>query len=119
MYDTELRIIGVWRPLIDYGGAVLPSDWDPEAQMRQALATMTEEVLGAHPRLGTRPVVRSGNPAQVLIEASRTALLVVVGSRGHGGFTGLLLGSVSANVAEHSHCPVLVVRGDMRPPATT
>jgi nucleotide-binding universal stress UspA family protein len=51
-----------------------------------------------------------GNPSEVLIEASRTATLLVIGSRGVGGFMGLLMGSVSTQCVHYSHCPVLVVR---------
>jgi nucleotide-binding universal stress UspA family protein len=58
-----------------------------------------------------RPVVVEGNPAQALLDMAKGADLLVVGSRGHGGFTGALLGSVSQHVVHHSPCPVVVVRG--------
>jgi nucleotide-binding universal stress UspA family protein len=64
-----------------------------------------------------RRLVSEGGAAKVLLDTSQGAIMTVVGSRGHGGFAGLLLGSVSANVAEHASCPVLVIHGDQAPPA--
>jgi nucleotide-binding universal stress UspA family protein len=52
----------------------------------------------------------AGNAAEVLIEASRDAALLVIGPRGVGGFMGLMIGSVATQCVHHSHCPVLVVR---------
>ena len=57
------------------------------------------------------PHVVEGNPAQALLDLAKGADLLVVGSRGHGGFTGALLGSVSQHVVHHAPCPVVVVRG--------
>jgi nucleotide-binding universal stress UspA family protein len=84
--------------------------------LKKAEQTAEEMTLKVTSQLGgTQPAsvkVRavSGFPAQELIEASRDADLIVVGSRGSGGFTKLLLGSVSSQVVHHAHCPVVVVR---------
>ena len=58
-----------------------------------------------------RARVVEGIPAQVLLDAADGADLLVVGSRGHGGFTEALLGSVSQHCVHHAHCPVVVIRG--------
>jgi nucleotide-binding universal stress UspA family protein len=65
--------------------------------------------------ISTRDVtvqVLEGHPALQLTEASRHASLLVVGCRGHGEFAGMLIGSVSGFVSTHSHCPVVVIRGE-------
>jgi nucleotide-binding universal stress UspA family protein len=58
-------------------------------------------------------LVKDLNPAHALIEAAKGAELLVVGSRGLGGFAGLLLGSASHQVTHHAHCPVPVVRATL------
>ena len=62
-------------------------------------------MLGEDPPVLVQPRVKQG-PAKVLIEESADADLLVVGTRGHGGFRGLVLGSVSQHVAAYAHCPV-------------
>jgi nucleotide-binding universal stress UspA family protein len=65
---------------------------------------------GPDPDVTINPVVVQGWPAEVLLEAAEGADLLVVGSRGRGGFTSALLGSVSQNCAHHATCPLLIIR---------
>ena len=74
------------------------------------LARISEPLAAAHPSLSITAEVAETGAAEALVERSKDARLVVTGSRGHGGFTGLLLGSVSLKVATHAHCPVVIVR---------
>jgi nucleotide-binding universal stress UspA family protein len=74
-------------------------------------ATLYEVVPHSNGVAIERRVVE-GAPAAVLVDESRRADLLVVGSRGHGGFTGLLLGSVSQQCAHHASCPVVIVHRD-------
>jgi nucleotide-binding universal stress UspA family protein len=67
-----------------------------------------------YPDVDTEAMVIDGHAAEVLIGVSATAQLVVVGTRGHGGFVGLLLGSVGQQVIHHAECPVLIVRSQDR-----
>ncbi|MGW6390276.1 universal stress protein [Streptomyces sp. NPDC055103] len=74
---------------------------------------LADELKTALPDSADVPLVEHvvrGNPAKVLIEASAGAEVLVVGSRGRGGFTSLLLGSVSQQCAAHASCPVVIVR---------
>ncbi|MCM3688832.1 universal stress protein [Kocuria rosea] len=75
----------------------------------QKLADIADEIVQQHPELTVEHHIHVGRPATILTHASRTADLVVVGSRGIGGFRGLLLGSVSQAVLHDSEGPVMVV----------
>ena len=84
-----------------------------QAQENQAptpLSTDTSARRAVTPKVQFRPVVVEGHPAPALVDASRGASLLVVGSRGHGEFAGMLLGSVSEHCVTKAHCPVLVLR---------
>ncbi len=114
---STLEVVAAWQPYTAWGSlgagwAAMPTDWEPAQDAEKALTTTLGKVFGEQHPVGLQLTVREGNPAQVLLEVSEGAWMLVVGSRGHGGFTGLLLGSVSSSVAAHAKCPVLVVHAD-------
>ncbi|GHB39308.1 universal stress protein [Streptomyces viridiviolaceus] len=85
-----------------------------EGRAREELAAAVAETVGSQPPVEVRAEARYGTPASVLLNASHGASLLVVGSRGLGGFAGLLLGSVAQHCVQHAACPVVVVRDGTR-----
>ncbi|GAA1816043.1 universal stress protein [Luedemannella flava] len=92
--------------LIPY--AMNVDDW--RASLTDMMTDIATEVRSDHPGLTVTTKVELGHPASALADASRTAHVVIVGCRGRGGFAGLLLGSVGAQLCAHAYGPVIVVR---------
>ena len=113
---ARIEAVMVWEFVSTYGWSALPPAAPPPQELEERLDKIVTEVLGADRPDDIRLRVLEGGAAAALLVRSAGAQLLVVGSRGHGGFLGLLLGSVSAKVAEHATCPVLVVHGDTFPP---
>ena len=107
-----------WQMPSSYGLAYLPDDWRPDIDAETELDQTVESVFGPDRPEGLTLCIDQGNPVEALLNRSDGAEMIVVGSPGHGGFTGLLLGSVSASCAEHARCSVLVVHGDPAPTST-
>lgn len=98
---------GTWASM----AAGMPPELDLATLTREVLDEALAKVLEPGALAAVDRKVVTGNAAQVLIERSADAALVVVGDRGHSGFAAALLGSVSTHVTQHAHCPVVVVRG--------
>jgi len=113
-----LDAVNCWSRSELYFAAEIPVGGFPEQGTLEDAATrvVEESILRAfgtdRPR-GLRTAIRYGHTAQVLIEESRTARLLVLGRRGGRGFPGLRIGSVSAACVAHAHCPVLVVNDEV------
>jgi nucleotide-binding universal stress UspA family protein len=98
---------------------MVPHVWPDDAAyegVQAMLDTVVARAADTHPGVPVIPVLLEGAAAPLLLEQSRDASIVVLGSRGHGGFAGLLAGSTATAVSAHAHCPVVVVRGVMPGP---
>lgn len=111
---TGLVAVHTWTGPVSGGpGDMLPLVYDIGMLETQENLVLAESLAGSCERYPDVPVstrLVRGRAAAVLLEESRAAQLVVVGARGLGGFTGMLLGSVSQAVLQHAHCPLAIVR---------
>ncbi|MFF4623432.1 universal stress protein [Nonomuraea jabiensis] len=114
---SVLEVVTAWQNPASWTGVA--DDWDPVAEARAMLRACCAEVLGNGQPSTLRLTVLEGPATAALLSVGAGARMLVLGSRGHGGFAGLLLGSVSAACAEHAPCPTLIVHGDDPPPEAT
>ncbi|WP_205326127.1 universal stress protein [Glycomyces sp. YM15] len=108
---ARIEAVHAWQTPTSYGAplAVLPGE-DFAAKAEQAVNESVDRELGGRRDLEVERIADMGYAPKVLIEHSKKADLLVVGSRGRGGFTGTLLGSVSLHCVTNAACPVVVVR---------
>jgi nucleotide-binding universal stress UspA family protein len=111
---APLSVLTVHPAIVGYFGGVVstPQDLELTGQTKAAVQAETDKALaglsGPHPESVTVRAVH-GFPVEELVNASKEADMVVLGSRGVGGFTRLMLGSTAGQVVQHAHCPVLIV----------
>ena len=115
-----LRVLHAWQlPILPIAedpfleGALFETPPIDAVELRRLVQSQLDAIVASVDSHGVEleSSLVEGTAAEVLVEASAGAELLVVGSRGHGGFSGLLLGSVSHACAQHAHCPVAIVRG--------
>lgn len=105
-------VIHAWHftPMVDpMGIAIIPPTAEMQASAKTVLDTVMKKVEGDRGGVLVNEIVAQGSPVGTLLQAARDAEMVVVGRRGHGGFMGLLLGSVATQIVHHAPCPVVVV----------
>ena len=111
---VPLSILTVHPAIVGYFGGVVTSSQDLELteEVKTAVKAEADKVLaaleGPHPESVTITAVH-GFPVEVLVEASKDADLIVLGSRGVGGFSRLMMGSTAGQVVQHAHCPVTII----------
>lgn len=105
----SIRAVAAWEYPPEYVGFVSYGDDNFEELTRKRVDQAITEAFGEDLPPGLTRTVEFGHPSKVLVRESRDAAVLVVGRRGHGGFKGLLMGSVSSGCVAHAACPVLVI----------
>jgi nucleotide-binding universal stress UspA family protein len=109
---ASVLVVMAWHVPVAVGwnAPPMPPPYSPNADAESTMESVLEPIRKEHRDVIIESRIVEGHPSPVLIEASRGADLLVVGSRGHGEFVGMLLGSVSDHCVSNATCPVLVVR---------
>ena len=110
---STLRVVMAWdNPNKDmWIPRIRPGADHPLQLIEGALDRLVHEVLGRRPSVAIERVAVEGPPAKILVAQAKSADLLVVGNRGHGGLTEALLGSVGQYCVRHATCPVVIMRG--------
>lgn len=109
--SAPVEVVISWHYPVAYGTVPMVGlDTDFEEMAGKVVSEMAVEAQRTHPEVAFSTKVIPGPAAQALIREADGARLLVVGSRGHGAFAGMLIGSVSAHCVHHARCPVVVVR---------
>lgn len=116
--QAEIVAATAWEYPPTYGAPLAPpGDWRPEADAEKTLQQTVDRVFGPHRPVRLALTVQQGHAAGVLVRLTRDADLLIVGSRGHGGFSGVLLGAVSDKCVHHAKCSVFVAHQPPPPSA--
>lgn len=112
--DATLEVVMSWQDPLTYGSSLGYAPVALEGDTATIMATALDDTIATVSTQVDQPVavvarVLQGHPAQVLLDAAKGAEMLVVGSRGHGTFAGILLGSVSQHCVQHASCPVVVI----------
>ncbi len=112
---ATVEAVIAWEFPVNYGtpAPLMPPRTDFEEVASEVVTLAIADVSSPDERVTIRRKVVEGNAAQVLLDASAGADLLVVGSRGHGGFVEALLGSVGQHCVHHATCPVVVIRNSV------
>jgi len=116
--DLPIRAVTTWVVDPGFGGYVPVDTTGPEQMAQELLDRALAAAFDGQPPADLEAALVYGPAAPTLIDESENASLIVVGSRGLGGFRGMLLGSVSVACVHHAHCPVLVIRPEERASGT-
>jgi nucleotide-binding universal stress UspA family protein len=108
--NSLLEIVAAWEWPTGFGWTAIPEGYDPATDTEKVLEPVLSSLRVAHPRVMLKQKIVEGHPAPVLVKESRGADLLVVGSRGHGEFVGMLIGSTSEHCVANAACPVVVFR---------
>ena len=109
---ATVEAVIAWELPVNYGtpAPLMPPRTDFEEAAREVIALSIADVSSPDGQVTIRRKVVEGNAPRILLDASAGADLLVVGSRGHGGFVEALLGSVGQHCVHHATCPVVVIR---------
>lgn len=105
-----VHAVTVWHQPIQFGYRLATTDSDLEKRAQRSLDEVVDPVREEYPQVDLKPRLLRGHEVDEMVGLSHQADLMVLGNKGHGAFTGMMVGSVALKLVHHARCPVTVVR---------